>query len=97
MLGLDLAKEIRRLNKYSNSDEISQKYSPVQLKCLILDFSALSYIDPSGTTSLKLLIKEFNKLDILVYLAGSSCKCFFLKQNRFRKNNIFNFQVQYMK
>lgn len=74
LLGLDLAKEIRRLNKYASNDELSQKYSPVQLKCLILDFSALSYIDPSGTTSLKLLVKEFNKLDIIVYLAGSSCK-----------------------
>lgn len=75
MLGLDLAKEIRRFDKYASIDELNQKYLPVQLKCLILDFSALSYIDPSGTASLKLLVKEFNKLDILVYLAGSSCKC----------------------
>lgn len=51
-----------------------QRYEPIYLKCLIIDFSALSYIDPSGVTSLKLLIDDFNKLSINVYIAGASCK-----------------------
>lgn len=38
-----------------------------------MDFSALSYIDPSGVGSLKQLIADFNKLSITVYIAGASC------------------------
>ncbi|XP_021939110.1 solute carrier family 26 member 10 isoform X2 [Zootermopsis nevadensis] len=43
-----------------------------QIQYIILDFSALSYIDPSGVAALKLLNKVFNKLDITIYLAGIS-------------------------
>ncbi|KAJ8893258.1 hypothetical protein PR048_005849 [Dryococelus australis] len=45
-----------------------------RFKSLILDFSALSYIDPSGVNTVKILEEEFQKIDIPVYLAGSSCK-----------------------
>lgn len=33
---------------------------------------ALSYIDPSGVTVLKLLNEDFNKMDITIYIAGIS-------------------------
>jgi hypothetical protein len=33
---------------------------------------ALSYIDPSGVTTLKLLNEDCNKIDITIYLAGIS-------------------------
>jgi hypothetical protein len=33
---------------------------------------ALSYIDPSGVTALKLLNEAFNKIDITIYMAGIS-------------------------
>lgn len=33
---------------------------------------ALSYIDPSGVTVLKLLNEDFNKIDITIYIAGIS-------------------------
>jgi len=33
---------------------------------------ALSYIDPSGVTALKLLNEDFNKIDITIYIAGIS-------------------------
>lgn len=39
-----------------------------------MDFAALSYIDPSGATSIKNLVRDFNKLSIAVYIAGASCK-----------------------
>lgn len=50
-----------------------QKYEPVDVKCLIIDFSALSYIDPSGCTALKMLIRELNNISIVVYIAACSC------------------------
>nr|CAD7577435.1 unnamed protein product [Timema californicum] len=43
------------------------------MRCLILDFSALSYIDPSGVNMLRILGEEFSKIDIPVYVSGSSC------------------------
>jgi hypothetical protein len=33
---------------------------------------ALSYIDPSGVTTLKLLNEAFSNIDIIIYLAGIS-------------------------
>lgn len=51
-----------------------QGYEPIRLKCLIIDLSALSYIDPSAVSSLKLLFDDFGKLSINVYIAGASCK-----------------------
>lgn len=46
----------------------------INLKCLIMDFSALSYIDPSGVLALKQLVSEFNKISVNVYVAAASCK-----------------------
>jgi solute carrier family 26 protein len=43
-----------------------------QIQYIILDFLALSYIDPSGVTALKLLNEDFNKIDITIYIAGIS-------------------------
>lgn len=55
------------------------------LQYLVLDFSALSYIDSSGVTFLKSLINDYQKQSISVFIAGSSCKflyavCFYFKQ-----------------
>jgi solute carrier family 26, other len=76
LLDLNLIKEIKRLNKMMASSDYAEqkKYIGPAIKCLIIDFSALSYIDPSGVTSLKLLIKDFNTLGISVFVGGSSCK-----------------------
>lgn len=67
LIGVDLAKEKKKIQKSPN-------YDPIYLRCLILDFSALSYIDTSGVSSLILLVKEFNKLHIHVFISGCSCK-----------------------
>lgn len=44
------------------------------IKCLILDFSALSYVDPSGISTLKVIAQDFRKIDIPIYIAGCSGK-----------------------
>lgn len=49
----------------------SQK-SNINFKSLILDFTALSFIDPSAVIMLKQLITEFNNLNIRVTIAGCS-------------------------
>nr|CAH7743793.1 unnamed protein product [Callosobruchus chinensis] len=42
------------------------------MKCIILDFSAVSYIDPSGISMMKIITESFKKLDISVYVCGCS-------------------------
>lgn len=59
-------------NNLANKLEKVKSKVNTQLRCLILDFSTVSYIDPSSVTMLKSLIESFIKLDIPVYLA--SCK-----------------------
>lgn len=67
LIEFDLAKETKKMQK-------AQHYDSMYLRCLILDFSALSYIDPSAVSSLVTLVKEFNKLHICVFISGVSCK-----------------------
>ncbi|XP_076265513.1 prestin-like isoform X2 [Rhynchophorus ferrugineus] len=52
--------------------ERAQSKVNTDLRCLVLDFSSVSYIDPSGVTMLKNIIESFTKLDIPVIIA--SCK-----------------------
>ncbi|XP_044259438.1 pendrin-like isoform X2 [Tribolium madens] len=41
-----------------------------ELKCLILDFSSLSHLDPSGASMLQVVTESFQKIDIPVYIAA---------------------------
>lgn len=41
-------------------------------KYLILDFTSLSYIDPSAIMTIKSIIEDFQKIDITVLIAGCS-------------------------
>lgn len=43
-------------------------------KCLILDFSCLTFIDPSGVDFLKTLQEDYEQLDISMYITGCSGK-----------------------
>ena len=47
---------------------------PIDINCIIIDFSALSYIDPSGVSTLQHLVDDLNRLNIRLYIAGASCK-----------------------
>lgn len=44
------------------------------LKCLIMDFSSVSYMDPSGAAMLKNEINNFKLLNVLFYIAACSGK-----------------------
>lgn len=72
LIGLNLSKETRKMFKAQSNPE-NKPYTTLDIKCVIIDFSALSYVDPSGCTALKLLISEFNKISINIYIAGCSC------------------------
>lgn len=71
---LNLPAETRRLAKAKGADQQQQCYDQLYVKCLVIDFSALSYIDPSACTALKNLVADLNKIGIAVYVAGSSGK-----------------------
>lgn len=60
------------INGKSKRYEKLQKKMNANIKCLILEFSALSYIDPSGITTLKAIAQDFRKIDIPIYIAGCS-------------------------
>lgn len=51
-----------------------------ELHVLVIDFSALCYIDSSGAEVLKFLVKDFQKLSISVFIAGSSPPSFEMMQ-----------------
>ncbi|XP_031636337.1 solute carrier family 26 member 10-like [Contarinia nasturtii] len=85
LIGLDLPTELRNLSKGVKCNH---------LKCLIIDFAALSYIDPSGVSTLKLLIDDFNKLSVNVYIAGASCSTYEMMKRcglNERSDGSFNF------
>lgn len=44
------------------------------MKCLILDFSSVSHIDPSGISTIKIIAQSFQKLDITIYIAACTGK-----------------------
>lgn len=61
--------KVNNLNNEINND----------MKCLILDFTALSYVDPSGIVMLKSIGEEFKNIQIPIYVAGCSGKILFKK------------------
>jgi STAS domain len=73
LLGINLGKEVRRMKKTLDNYE-GEKYAGPGFKVVIFDFSALSYIDSSGVYAMKVLVKEFTRIGVTIYMAGSSCK-----------------------
>lgn len=43
-------------------------------KCIILDFSCLTFVDPSGVDSLKALQEDYERLGISMFITGCSSK-----------------------
>lgn len=75
LIELDPTVEIRKQSANGKKQSNRKSFEiPNQLKYLIIDLSALSYIDPSGVSALKQIITDFNKLNINVCVAGASCK-----------------------
>lgn len=69
-IGIDLDKEIKLRSKDSHMDK------PNNLKTVIVDFSALSYIDPSAVTGLKLLVSDFRKISINFFIAATTFQAY---------------------
>nr|CAD7601855.1 unnamed protein product [Timema genevievae] len=72
LIGLNPQKQLLLIKKDLKRKIASEK-KYLKVRCLILDFSALSYIDPSGVNMLRILGEEFSKIEIPVYVSGSSC------------------------
>nr|XP_022906818.1 solute carrier family 26 member 6-like [Onthophagus taurus] len=81
------------VDKMRKKQEKLKSRSNSNVQCVILDFSALSYIDPSGASMLNLVCKCFNKVNVPVFIAGCSApvyetllKCGLIetKRNMFR-------------
>ncbi|KYB29497.1 prestin isoform X2 [Tribolium castaneum] len=72
----------KKLTKYGDEIDVKEPESPNEkiaklqrkinreLKCLILDFSSLSHLDPSGASMLQIVTESFQKIDIPVYIAA---------------------------
>ncbi|CAH0553727.1 unnamed protein product [Brassicogethes aeneus] len=61
--------------KVAKIERIQNKIT-TDVRCIILDFSCLSYIDPSGVSMLKGVVESFKKLDIPIYVAAPSDKVY---------------------
>lgn len=83
--GVKPSKVLEKINSAQN-DEDNNSYERNHLlnhlKCLIMDFSALSYIDPSCVDVLRDLVDEYKDVQVYVYIVGCSgpvyetfCKC----------------------
>lgn len=51
---------------------LSNEFDHLLFKILIVDLSAVNYIDPAGVEQLKLIQNEFEDLDIMLYFANAS-------------------------
>lgn len=51
---------------------LPNEFKHLLFKILIVDLSAVNYIDPAGVEQLKLIQNEFEDLDIMLYYANAS-------------------------
>lgn len=71
-LGLNLLKELKYADKNISKSNGKTFVSNLNFRHLLLDFSALSSIDPSSVNMITNLIKDFNRLNVKVSIAGCS-------------------------
>lgn len=69
-------KELKHVDKQDLKSKGKTFTSSLNFEHLIIDFSALSFIDPSSVNMLENLIKDFIKLKIKVSIAGCSTKVY---------------------
>ncbi|KAK4878230.1 hypothetical protein RN001_010736 [Aquatica leii] len=77
--------EEMELNQYSTSSEEVDLVS----ECIILDFTALTYVDPSGVETLRSLLDSYLSINVTMYICGCSGPVFetFKRCDRYQKNN----------
>lgn len=88
-LGIDLLKELKHADKRKEKPIGKAFSSNIFFNHLVLDFSALSSIDPSSVKMLTTLINDFNKLSVKVSIAGCSSRIYeILLKNEFDFMNL---------
>lgn len=93
-LGIDVLKELKYA-EHSGKPNGKTFVSNITFSHLILDFSALSFIDPSSVTMLTNLIKDFDKLSIRISIAGCSSNIYeILMKNEFAFMNLLYPTIQ---
>lgn len=68
---------VAMFQKRGSGDDSSCSYydeEELLFKCIVLDFSSLTFIDPSGVDMLRQLLTDFTQLSIDVYISGCSGK-----------------------
>lgn len=75
-LGINLLKELKHFDKETEKPKGKNFITNVNFKHLVLDFSALSFIDPSSVVMLTALIKDFYKLHVDVSIVGCSSEIY---------------------
>jgi solute carrier family 26, other len=75
-LGVNLLKELKNVDKPDDKSKGKVFTSNLNFTHLIIDFSALSFIDPSSVKMLENVIRDFMKLNISVSIAGCTTKIY---------------------
>lgn len=75
-LGINLLKELKHVDGQYTKEKSKKFTSDLNFEHLIVDFSALSFIDPSSVNMLECLIKDFIKLNVKFSIAGCSTKIY---------------------
>lgn len=76
-LGINLVQELKKAKNIQNGNgKQKQIISNWNFHYLIIDFSALTYIDTSSISALTVIIKNFADLNIKIAIAGCSSKIY---------------------
>uniref|UniRef100_A0A1L8DEN5 Putative sulfate/bicarbonate/oxalate exchanger sat-1 n=2 Tax=Nyssomyia neivai TaxID=330878 RepID=A0A1L8DEN5_9DIPT len=66
--------------------------SPHDVSCIVMDFSAVTYVDSGGFSTLHSIIMELNKRNILVLIAAISCPVY----EGYKKSNLYDLEKEGM-
>ncbi|XP_055706150.1 solute carrier family 26 member 10-like isoform X1 [Phlebotomus papatasi] len=78
--------------KVKLSEDGLKDESPHDIKCIVMDFSALTYVDSGGFATLKSIIEELSGRSILVLIAAISCPVY----EGYKKSNLFDLEKEGM-
>ncbi|KAK9751232.1 Sulfate permease family [Popillia japonica] len=72
-VGFDVSKVLAKITESKHANQARERDGfVIDIKCIILDFSAVSYIDPVAVHLLRSLASEYSELDIALYVASCS-------------------------
>ncbi|XP_055694262.1 solute carrier family 26 member 6-like [Lutzomyia longipalpis] len=77
--------------KIPSSDGLKDE-SPHDVRCIVMDFSAVTYVDSGGFTTLKAIIEELSARGILVLIAAISCPVY----EGYKKSNLYDLEKEGM-